>query len=57
MRKTKWIFIAIGLMILCYSLIHALYAFVWALYTGIIAGIIVIIVLAYLKFKNRKNKQ
>jgi hypothetical protein len=53
----KWILITIGLMILAYAVIHALFVFAWMIHVGFIAGIVVLIVIAYFKLRAWLNNK
>ena len=59
MKTVKWVLIAMILMIFAYAIIHAIISFLWMIYVGSIAFVVVLIVIAYIKIRNwaKRNKE
>ena len=55
MKNLKLILITIGIMILAYAIINAIFIFAWMIKVGIVAGIATLFVIGYFKAKKWFN--
>lgn len=55
MKTTKWVVIAMILMVIAYAVIHAILVFAWMLQIGVIAMAVVAVVILYFRGKKWLN--